>query len=231
MSPKLSDHQKEQRNVQILQAAKRVFGEKGYGAATLKDIVEEAGMSRGWIYLYYQTKEEIFEALLDLQDEQHEQYIEELIHSSSSIWEVITTLYSQQLEELLRDPLTGLHSAFYEYFLVRSRDEGRRALLMKRYDTGIARFARLLQLGVERGEFAPNRDVMDISRLAASYQEGITTHAITVGAHNAKTAMQFDALTAYLNVLLRPVPAPAPVPASEAASGSLHIPTDEESTK
>ena len=82
MSPKLTDDRKEQRSLQILEAAKRVFVEKGYGAVTLKDIVEETGMSRGWIYLYFQSKDEIFEALLDHQDAQHERYLEELVVSS-----------------------------------------------------------------------------------------------------------------------------------------------------
>ncbi|MEC0128818.1 TetR family transcriptional regulator [Paenibacillus pabuli] len=204
MSPKLSDDQKEQRNLQILEAAKRAFEQKGYGATTLKDIVEEAGMSRGWIYLYFQSKEEIFEALLQWQDLQHKDHVDALIDSSLSIWKIILDLYSQQLEELLRFPDAGLQSAFYEYSLIGSRDEERRGLLMERYNSGVAQFARLIQIGVERGEFSPTMDPMDISRLAASYQEGIMTHTITVGTEKAKTSMQFEALTTYLRTLLHP---------------------------
>ncbi|MGG1311241.1 MULTISPECIES: helix-turn-helix domain-containing protein [Cohnella] len=55
--------------MQILEAAERVFTRKGYEPATIKDIVEEANMSRGWIYLYYQTKEEIFEDLMEKIDQ------------------------------------------------------------------------------------------------------------------------------------------------------------------
>ncbi|WP_434751926.1 TetR family transcriptional regulator [Paenibacillus amylolyticus] len=205
MSPKLSDDQKEQRNLQILEAAKRAFELKGYGATTLKDIVEEAGMSRGWIYLYYQSKEEIFEALLHWQDMRHKDYIETLIHSSLSIWKIIQHLYAQQLEDLLRFPNAGLQSAFYEYSLIGSRDEERRGLLIERYDSGIAHFATLIRIGIERGEFSPDMEAMDISRLAASYQEGIMTHSITVGTKKAKTSMQFEALIAYLKTLLHPV--------------------------
>lgn len=204
MSPKLSDDQKEQRNLQILEAARRVFELKGYGATTLKDIVEEAGMSRGWIYLYYQSKEEIFEALLQWQDLQHKDHVEALIDSSLSIWEIMLDLYSQQLQALLRLPHAGLQSAFYEFSLIGSRDEKRRILLKERYDSGIAQWARLIHIGVERGEFSPMMDPMDISRLAASYQEGIMTHSITVGIDKAKTSMQFEALTNYLKMLLNP---------------------------
>lgn len=205
MSPKLTDDRKEQRSLQILEAAKRVFVEKGYGAVTLKDIVEETGMSRGWIYLYFQSKDEIFKALLDHQDAQHERYLEELVVSSPSLWEVVMTLYSRQLEDLLHSPNGGFMAAFYEYFLIGWRDEKRRELLTKRYEKGINQFADLLHLGVERGEFSPEMDIIDISRIAASYQEGIMTHSITVGYENANARMQFEALVTYLKSLLRPL--------------------------
>ncbi|OKP77109.1 hypothetical protein A3842_16855 [Paenibacillus sp. P3E] len=205
MSPKLSSSRKEWRSLQILDAAKRVFAEKGYGAVTLKDIIDEIGMSRGWIYLYYQTKDEIFEALLDHQDMEHDRYLEMILESSPSIWDVITTLYSQQLQDLQQSPKGGLMPAFYEYFLIGWRDETRRGLLLNRYERGIAQFAELLQTGIDRGEFFPVMDVTDISRLAASYQEGIMTHTITVGLEKANTRMQLESLVHYLQVLLKPV--------------------------
>ncbi|ASS65420.2 MULTISPECIES: TetR family transcriptional regulator [unclassified Paenibacillus] len=201
MSPKLSTSRKEQRSLQILDAAKRVFADKGYASATLKDIIEETGMSRGWIYLYYQTKEEIFEALLDHQDADYGPYLDSLEESSSSIWEVVTKLYSRQLQDLTD---SSLMPAFYEYFLIGWRDETRRILLRSRYDRGIAQFAALLQKGVDRGEFIPVMEVTDISRIAASFQEGIVTHSFTVGMDKANTRMQLQALLTYLSSMLRP---------------------------
>jgi len=204
LSPKLSDQLKEKRNLQILEAAKRVFVKKGYSAASLKDIIDETGMSRGWIYLYYQSKEEIFEALLDHQDREYEQYIAHLINNQSTIWEVIYELYTQQLTELQSAQNGGLMSAFYEYFLTGWRDEARRQLLVQRYERGIAQFANIVQVGVERGEFSPTKSITEISKLAASYQEGIVTHSIAVGTEEANTSMQFEALTSYLKQLLNP---------------------------
>lgn len=204
MSPKITASQKEQRRRLILDAAKRIFAAKGFAAATLKDIVEEAGMSRGWIYLYFQTKEEIFEALLDLQDEEYERYLDELVRASDSVWQAIRTLNAQELEELAERPDTNLMPVFYEYFLGGWRDEARRKLLLRRYEQGIERFAKLLQLGVDRGEFAPSMPLADISRLVASYQEGIMSHSFAVGPERARTAVQIEALTQYLQRLLMP---------------------------
>ncbi|MEO8115395.1 MAG: TetR/AcrR family transcriptional regulator [Phenylobacterium sp.] len=50
---------------EILQAALEVFAEKGFAAAKLDEIAERAGVSKGAIYLYFATKEEIFRAVVD----------------------------------------------------------------------------------------------------------------------------------------------------------------------
>lgn len=54
-----------QRRSQILDAARRVFGEKGYHAASVSDIIKRAGIARGTFYLYFDSKRAIFEELLE----------------------------------------------------------------------------------------------------------------------------------------------------------------------
>lgn len=49
----------------ILDAARAVFGEMGFEAATVRDIVRRSGLSVGAFYNYYRSKEEVFEALAD----------------------------------------------------------------------------------------------------------------------------------------------------------------------
>jgi AcrR family transcriptional regulator len=50
----------EERPGQILDAALRVFSEKGLEAARLEEIAALAGVSKGTIYLYFQGKEDLF---------------------------------------------------------------------------------------------------------------------------------------------------------------------------
>ncbi|TAN21263.1 MAG: TetR/AcrR family transcriptional regulator [Acidobacteria bacterium] len=52
------------REAEILAAARKVFGERGFGAATVDAIASEAGVAKGTLYLYYDSKEEIFWAAL-----------------------------------------------------------------------------------------------------------------------------------------------------------------------
>ncbi len=44
----------------ILQSAKKVFIRKGFNRVTMKDIIDECKISRGGIYLYFSSVDEIF---------------------------------------------------------------------------------------------------------------------------------------------------------------------------
>lgn len=55
---------KDARPAELLDAALDVFFEKGFAAARLEDIAARAGVSKGTIYLYFQSKEDVFEALV-----------------------------------------------------------------------------------------------------------------------------------------------------------------------
>lgn len=52
------------RQQQILEAAARIIIRQGYNKTTMSDIADEAGVSRGTVYLYFKGKEEIFDALI-----------------------------------------------------------------------------------------------------------------------------------------------------------------------
>lgn len=49
---------------EIVQAALEVFSEKGFAAAKLDEIAAKAGISKGALYLYFETKEDIFRAVV-----------------------------------------------------------------------------------------------------------------------------------------------------------------------
>lgn len=49
----------------ILDAALKLFSHRGYGATSVRDIAEEAGLSTGNVYHHYPDKETIFRTLLD----------------------------------------------------------------------------------------------------------------------------------------------------------------------
>jgi AcrR family transcriptional regulator len=55
---------KEARPAEIIAAALEVFAEKGFAAARLDDIAARAGVSKGALYLYFETKQDLFTAVV-----------------------------------------------------------------------------------------------------------------------------------------------------------------------
>ncbi len=115
----------EQRRNQILEAAERVFARKGFHAANVSDIVQEAGIARGTFYLYFVSKRAVFEALLDKffpllvskvkavsQDQGVEEIWEQLRQNTKGILKVF--LDNPELAQLVLNEAVGLDKGFDE---------------------------------------------------------------------------------------------------------------------
>lgn len=71
----------EARPEEILAAALEVFGEQGFAGTRLEDVARRAGVSKGTLYLYFDSKEELFRAMVRARVEAKLAYAEEFIRS------------------------------------------------------------------------------------------------------------------------------------------------------
>ena len=55
---------KEDRPQEITEAAFAAFAEKGYAGTRIEEVARRAGISKGLMYLYFKTKEELFKAVI-----------------------------------------------------------------------------------------------------------------------------------------------------------------------
>ena len=55
---------KEDRPQEITEAAFAAFAEKGFTATRVEEVARRAGVSKGLLYLYFKTKEELFKAVI-----------------------------------------------------------------------------------------------------------------------------------------------------------------------
>lgn len=55
---------KDARPAEILDAAVAIFAERGFAAARMEDIARRAGVTKGTIYLYFSSKEDVFKSLV-----------------------------------------------------------------------------------------------------------------------------------------------------------------------
>ncbi|MFQ5609958.1 MAG: TetR/AcrR family transcriptional regulator [Woeseiaceae bacterium] len=64
MSAPRYQRRKEDRPAEITAAAFEAFADKGYAATRVEEVAQRAGISKGLMYLYFKTKEELFKAVI-----------------------------------------------------------------------------------------------------------------------------------------------------------------------
>src|SRR5271163_2830596 len=68
--PKISESQRQARRDQILAAAWRCFSRRGIHATSMEEIIREANLSAGAVYLYYKSKDELIMAAITVYTEE-----------------------------------------------------------------------------------------------------------------------------------------------------------------
>ena len=71
MAPKVPEEHLEARREQILGAAIACFAEKGFHKTSMKDICNKAQLSPGAVYNYFESKDDIVEAVCKIGEEQN----------------------------------------------------------------------------------------------------------------------------------------------------------------
>lgn len=80
-----TDDAKDERRQALLAAALEVFVEKSFAAARMDDIARAASLSKGTVYLYFSSKEELFEAVLRNVALPNVEHMENLMREAPSV--------------------------------------------------------------------------------------------------------------------------------------------------
>ena len=139
-----------QKKKYILDTARQVFVEKGYKSVTMKDIVEACGISRGGLYLYFDSTEQILLEILQMEAEETDDIFSENITEGDTAADILTLFLKEQKKELLQqNPLT---TAVYEYFFA-NRSTDKNNMLRKQFEAGVRVLEKLIEMGISSGEF------------------------------------------------------------------------------
>lgn len=161
----------EERPRQILEAALAVFGEQGLAGARIDDIAERAGISKGTVYLYFASKDDLFREVL-------RDTFAEMLEIASAVED--TASAKADLKTFCRNYWTFLRSSRFEtvYRLVMSEihafPELSRDYSVEVKDPIKQILTRILNHGVKTGEFSKgNNTVRARMLLALLWQNGI----------------------------------------------------------
>ncbi len=168
-----------QKRKYILEKAREVFAEKGFKDVTMKDVVEACDISRGGLYLYFSSTEELFLAVLsDEVDEEDDETIINALNGDNTAGDMLALFLKEQKKEILRKK-NSLVVASYEYFSLNSVPSSNNPL-KNQFDTGVQIVTALIDNGVKSGEFQCNNPG-GCARNLMYVIEGLKVSAKTIG--------------------------------------------------
>ena len=139
----------EETKAHILEAAVKQFSVNGYNKASVDNICEQAGVSKGAFFHHFQTKQEVFLALLDGWLQTFDKAIEASKESTVPETFQMMTEYFPYIFESASDNLP----MFLEFLLQASRDEKIWQASIAPYRRYHKHFASLIKRGVAEGSF------------------------------------------------------------------------------
>lgn len=86
------------RQAEIITAARKVFAEKGYIAATVDEIALRANLAKGTIYVYFDSKEQIYNAVMSDDLEALRRLTVEKIAAAGTVFEKISAYVNARFE-------------------------------------------------------------------------------------------------------------------------------------
>jgi len=86
------------RREEILTAAIKVFGKKGFAATCVGDVADAAKIAKGTVYLYFESKEEIYATAVRLAIERLQAYSAERVQPATGVRERLAVAISVRME-------------------------------------------------------------------------------------------------------------------------------------
>jgi AcrR family transcriptional regulator len=167
------------RRNEIIAAALKTFGSKGFAATRAEDIAAEAGIAKGTLYLYFGSKEDIYVAAVQHAIDQLNERIQGRLQSVQGLRQRLTALITARLE-FWRE-----QKSLYRLLLTLGREPQHRKQTNAALRASMQNYVALFEEGVAAGELKPQPfeaiawAVVDMVRGANERRlDGVATHSL-----------------------------------------------------
>ena len=158
------------RREQILSAARKCFIERGFHPTRMEDIAAAAGLSKGGVYFHFDSKQAVFEALVQEEFERSMAFMQQVSEGDEPIAQKMQVLGAHYVEyfSTARDAP--------RFFLVMGemglRDENLAKKLLEMQTAFIDQTAKIIQRGIDEG-FLRETDTTATAALLKALMDGV----------------------------------------------------------
>jgi AcrR family transcriptional regulator len=150
---------RERQQLRILQAAEKLFDERGIDRVTMADITSASGVRASTIYQYFSNKDDIVWAILSATFAQNTERAKEFIDGATSGLDRITGLLEFMADELIQNPAKVRFVAQFDAMYARNWPAERLLTLEAQINPlGLKYFSRLIRDGIADGSLRPDLD-------------------------------------------------------------------------
>lgn len=195
--PKIGEDKKAERKDLIVKAGMECFSAKGYAKTTMDDIVKTSGISKGGIYLYFKSKDEVFREIADEVIAKRKSMLDELDDEMN---------YSDQIKEYIKKIISNYNKTEYKKkirfsfeFWVENKDKknlgdvSKKKYLDERFLTAFNDVNSILKKGIEIGEFRKDIDTKTLIYILFATIDGMAFFTGILGKPNPKNSPQMIA--------------------------------------
>jgi len=141
----------DERKNQIISAAEDVFTQKGFDEARMDDIAEETGLSKGTLYLYFKSKDDLIIAILDRMFQREFKQLEILQQGNLPATAALQELTNQLTKDILG--MIRLIPIVYNFLALAFRNKTVQKALKKYVNRYMDILIPIIQGGIDSGEF------------------------------------------------------------------------------
>jgi TetR/AcrR family acrAB operon transcriptional repressor len=149
------DDRTSERRAQILQAAAAVYARQGIDGARMDDIVAEAGLSKGTLYWYFDSKDDITIALFNEMISGEFELLRQLLDAEGTVIERLERFFDVHASILQANPMSG--KLGIEFYAIAGKLDKVHELVRRYYDEFVEAVLTLVKQGEERGELHVER--------------------------------------------------------------------------
>ncbi len=158
------------RKEQIIRAAISAFARTGLKDTSMDDIVHESGMSKGAIYWYFKSKDDLISELLNTFFDPKEISRLEQMLAAGTARERVNKFVRYTIEEM--NKMQRFRPVIQELFVIAFRDQKIRKMTRKDFQSGVTLLQTIIEDGIKKKEF----------RRVDPYQVTVAIYGIIEGA-------------------------------------------------
>ena len=196
--------EKEIRKGAILKAARKLFFEKGFKSITVESIAKKAELSKGAVYLYFNSKDEIYSQILLNEIDEFQRKIADLFTGDERASEMLFRLSSIYVDFFLKDrELFRILMTFMLNANHSNLPEDLQKHIIKSMNTSIDIIEKILHHGIDKGEFPPTINTRKIRNAVWGLHNGIISLYIFTGMESRRKELIQSTINTSLDILMQ----------------------------